>query len=150
MAAEIDANEHIILLVEDNPDDQELTMRALKKNNIQNRVVIANDGAEALDYLFAQGQHADRDSASMPRLILLDLKLPKVDGIELLQRIRKDPRTRRIPVVVLTSSGQARDIMTCYDHGANSFIRKPVDFNTFTDSVRQIGQYWLALNITIP
>lgn len=136
----------VILLVEDSPDDQTLTLRALKKNNIRNPVVVANDGVEAMDYLFATGGHADRDAADPPMLVLLDLKLPKVDGIQVLARLRADPRTELVPVVILTSSREERDLIDGYRSGANSYIQKPVDFEDFTDAVRQLGLYWLLLN----
>jgi two-component system response regulator len=139
-----------ILLVEDNPDDEALTLRALKRNNILNEVIVARDGAEALDYLFARGAHDGRDSGKQPEVILLDLKLPKVDGLEVLQEIRQDDRTRRLPVVILTSSNEERDIIAGYDLGANSYIRKPVDFNQFMEAVRQLGMYWLVLNVSPP
>ena len=137
-----------ILLVEDNPDDEKLTVRALKKNNIVNRVEVARDGVEALDYLFCTGAHAGRDPEAMPALVLLDLKLPKLDGQEVLRRIRADERTKRLPVVILTSSKEEQDLMDGYNGGANSYIRKPVDFTQFTDVVRQLGMYWLVLNET--
>jgi len=140
----------MILLVEDNPDDEALTLRALKQNKIQNEVVVARDGAEALDYLFARGAYAGRDLRVMPQLILLDLKLPKVDGLEVLQRLRADPRTAHLPVVVLTSSREGRDVIESYRHGANSYIPKPVDFARFTEAVRQLGLYWLVLNEPAP
>jgi len=136
----------VILLVEDNPDDEALTIRALKKNNIANEVVVARDGAEALDYLFATGAHAQRGANQLPQVVLLDLKLPKVDGIEVLQRIRSEPRTRLLPVVVLTSSNEDRDLAQSYSSGANSYVRKPVDFQQFLEAVRQLGLYWLVLN----
>ena len=136
----------IILLVEDNPDDEALTLRALKTNNIQNRVVVARDGAEALDYFFGTGAYAGRDMSVMPTVTLLDLKLPKVDGLEVLRRLRADERTRNIPVVILTSSKEEQDLLNGYKLGANSYIRKPVDFIQFTESVRQLGLYWLVLN----
>lgn len=139
-------NEKIILLVEDNPDDEELTMRALKKNNIRNDVVVAHDGVEALDYLFATGPHAGREVTAMPQLVLLDLKLPRVDGLEVLRRLRADPRTRLLPVVILTSSKEERDLVSGYSLGANSYVRKPVDFGEFTEAIRQLGLYWLILN----
>jgi CheY-like chemotaxis protein len=138
--------EKIILLVEDNPDDEELTVRALKKNNVTNELAIARDGVEALDYLFGTGAYAGRDATVVPGLVLLDLKLPKMDGLEVLRRIRADERTRRMPVVVLTSSKEEQDVIRSYDLGANSYIRKPVDFNQFTEAVRQLGLYWLMLN----
>jgi len=137
-----------ILLVEDNPDDEVLTRRALKKNNISNEVVVARDGAEALDYLFGMGAHEGRDTSIMPQVVLLDLKLPKVDGLEVLRRIRADERTRLLPVVILTSSGEQQDLTNGYGYGANSYIRKPVDFAQFVEAVRQLGLYWLVLNET--
>jgi two-component system response regulator len=133
-----------ILLVEDNPDDQALTLRALKKNNLANEVVTADDGVKALEYLF------NNKSSSLPALVLLDLKLPKVDGLEVLRRIRADDRTRRLPVVVLTSSKEDRDLMESYNLGVNSYVRKPVDFNEFMEAVRQLGLYWLVLNENPP
>ena len=139
-----------ILLVEDNPDDEALTLRALKRNNILNEVVVARDGAEALDYLFGEGRYEGLDATRLPEVVLLDLKLPKVDGLEVLRRIRGNEGTRRIPVVILTSSNEERDIITGYDLGANSYIRKPVDFNQFMEAVRQLGLYWLVLNVTAP
>jgi CheY-like chemotaxis protein len=139
-------NRKIILLVEDNPDDEALTIRALKKNNILNEVVVARDGAEALDYLFGLRNFAKRDTNITPEVILLDLKLPKVDGLEVLRRLRADERTRLTPVVVLTSSKEERDLIESYRLGANSYVVKPVDFNQFSDAVRQLGLYWLLLN----
>ena len=135
-----------ILLVEDNPDDEALTLRALKKNNIANEVVVARDGAEALDYLFATGPHAGRDPRYLPQVVLLDLKLPKVDGLEVLRRIRSDDRTRLLPVVVLTSSREDRDVVESYNRGANSYVRKPVDFEAFMEAAKQLGLYWLVVN----
>jgi len=143
-------NNKIILLVEDNPDDEALTLRALKKNNILNEVVVAHDGVEALDYLFATGSHAGRDTAVMPEVILLDLKMPKIDGLEVLRRVRADESTRLLPVVVLTSSKEERDMIESYSLGANSYIRKPVDFIQFGEAVQQLGLYWLVLNIAPP
>ena len=141
----------IILLVEDNPDDAALTLRALEKNDIANSMVkVANNGVEALDYLFGTGEYEGRDTASQPELILLDLKMPKMDGIEVLRRLRQDDRTRLLPVVVLTSSDEKDDIVKIYNLGANSYIRKPVDFDEFTEAVRQLGVYWLNLNILPP
>ncbi len=134
-----------ILLVEDNPDDVELTLRALKKAKIVNEVVVAHDGEEALELLFG-GTLAEHP----PEIVLLDLKLPKIDGFEVLRRIRAEPSTKRLPVVVLTSSTEEGDLVTSYDGGANSFIHKPVDFDQFTESVRQLGLYWLVLNIGAP
>ncbi len=138
--------EKTILLVEDNPDDEALTLRALKKNNIQNRVVVAHDGVEALDYLFSTGAHAGRDGREIPQVILLDLKLPKIDGLEVLRRVRADERTRLLPVVILTSSREEQDIINGYGLGANSYVRKPVDFNQFVEAVNKLGMYWLVLN----
>ena len=135
-----------ILLVEDNSDDEALTLRALKKNNIMNEVIVARDGVEALDYLFGTGKYAGRDLEALPQVVLLDLKLPKVDGLEVLRRVRADHRTKLLPVVILTSSNEERDRINGYDLGANSYIRKPVDFNQFIDAVRQLGLYWLVLN----
>lgn len=139
-------DESVILLVEDNPDDQALTERALARNNIRNTVVVAKDGAEALDWLFGRGQYAGRDPAQLPALILLDLKLPKVDGLEVLRQLRADERTRLAPVVILTSSREEQDLTQGYSLGANSYIRKPVDFAQFVEAVRQLGLYWLVLN----
>jgi two-component system response regulator len=138
-------NKHI-LLVEDNPDDVKLTLRALKKNNILNKVVVVEDGVEALDYLHGTGRFAGRDLSDMPQLILLDLKMPKLDGLEVLQRIRQDERTRILPVVILTTSSEDKDRIESYKLGANSYIRKPVDFNQFLEAVQQLGLYWLVLN----
>jgi two-component system, response regulator len=135
----------LILLVEDNPDDVALTLRALKKNNISNKIVVASNGVEALDYLFGTGPHAG-DDVVQPQLILLDLKLPKLDGFEVLKKLRADPRTRFLPVVILTSSKEQQDIVDGYGLGANSYIRKPVDFQQFVEAVRQLGMYWLVLN----
>ncbi len=139
-------NQRMILLVEDNPDDEELTIRALRKNNISNEVVVARDGAEALDFLFGTGKWAGRDLKNMPMLILLDLKLPKVDGLEVLERLRADPRTRLLPVVVLTSSREEQDLLRSYHLHANSYVRKPVDFTEFMEAARSLGMYWLLLN----
>lgn len=139
-----------ILLVEDNADDEVLTLRALKKNNIRNEIVVARDGVEALDYLFGTGAHAGRDVRIMPQVILLDLKIPKVDGLEVLRRIRANDITRLLPVVILTSSNEESDRVSGYGLGANSYVRKPVDFNQFAESVRQLGLYWLILNEPAP
>lgn len=139
-----------ILLVEDNPDDVALTLRALKKNNIANEVIVAKDGVEALDYLFGTGAYAGRDATKVPAVILLDLKLPKVDGLEVLESLRKDERTKLAPVVVLTSSKEEQDLVRSYKLGANSYIRKPVDFTQFSEAVRQLGLYWLVLNEPLP
>jgi two-component system, response regulator len=144
------ATEDVILLVEDNPDDEALTLRALNKNNIKNDLVVARDGAEALDYLFGTGKYAGRDTSIMPQVILLDLKLPKVDGFEVLRRLRADERTRLLPVVILTSSNEEQDRINGYGLGANSYVRKPVEFGSFIEGVRQLGLYWLILNQTAP
>jgi two-component system response regulator len=136
----------IILLVEDNPDDEALTLRAFKKNKILNEVVVARDGAEALDYLFGTGAYAGRDTSVMPQIILLDLKLPKVDGLKVLERIRADERTKLLPVIILTSSKEEQDLIEGYSLGANSYIRKPVDFGQFTEAIRLLGLYWFVLN----
>ena len=142
--------EKVILLVEDNADDEALTIRALKKNNILNEVVVARDGAEALDYLFGTGAYAGRDLTAPPQVVLLDLKLPKISGLEVLKRIRDDARTRMQPVVILTSSTEEQDLAAGYGLGANSYIRKPVDFDHFSEAARQIGLYWLVLNEAPP
>jgi len=142
--------DRVILLVEDNENDEVLTLRALKKSNIVNRVVVARDGAEALDYVFARGTYANRPPGDVPQVILLDLKLPKVDGLEVLRAIRADERTRLLPVVVLTSSVEEQDVIKSYGLGANSYVRKPVDFNQFVEAVRQLGLYWLVINQPVP
>jgi len=137
---------NMILLVEDNPDDEALTLRALKKNNILNEVVVARDGAEALDFLFGTGSYAGRDLTIMPEVILLDINLPKINGLEVLEKIRATERTRLLPVVILTTSNEEQDKLKSYTLGANSFIRKPVDFQQFSEAIRQLGVYWLLLN----
>jgi CheY-like chemotaxis protein len=136
----------VILLVEDNPDDVDLTLRALRKGNILNELVVARDGVEALDYLFGTGAHAGRDLSIMPTVVLLDLKLPKIDGLEVLRRLRANERTKFLPVVILTSSQEEQDLIDGYKLGANSYIRKPVDFVQFSEAVRQLELYWLLLN----
>jgi two-component system response regulator len=143
---ENEAENKMILLVEDNPDDEALTLRALKKNNIGNELFVVRDGAEALDFLFCTGAYTDRDPRKKPEVILLDLKLPKVDGLEVLRRIRVEESTRLLPVVILTSSKEEQDRVNGYKLGANSYVRKPVDFTEFVDAVRQLGLYWLVLN----
>jgi two-component system, response regulator len=140
----------IILLVEDNADDVELTLRAFQKSNVLNEIVVVRDGEEAVQYLFCTGQHAGRDPEAMPEVVLLDMKLPKLDGLGVLRRMRADERTRRLPVVVLTSSKEERDVTSSYDLGANSFVRKPVDFGEFVDAARHLGVYWLTLNEPAP
>jgi two-component system, response regulator len=140
------ADERLILLVEDNDDDVQLTLRALKLNHVANRVDVARDGAEALDYLFCRGAYADRDPKVLPQVVLLDLKLPRVAGMEVLEQIRREPRTKRLPVVILTSSNVESDLARSYDLGVNSYIRKPIDFTRFMDTVKSLGLYWLVLN----
>jgi two-component system response regulator len=142
----MDLNEIEILLVEDNPTDAELTIRALKKKNLANNLVWVKDGAEALDFLFATGEYADRSEKELPKLVLLDLRMPKVDGLEVLQRIKADERTRKIPVVVLTSSKEDKDIVESYKLGVNSYVSKPVEFDEFTEAVSTLGLYWILLN----
>ncbi|HYH98524.1 response regulator [Hyalangium sp.] len=143
-------NERVILLVEDNADDEVLTLRALRKSNIRNPIVVVRDGASALDYLFAQGAHAGRDLRLQPQVVLLDLHLPKLDGLAVLQRIREDERTRTLPVVMLTSSNEEKDLMGSYQLGVNSYVRKPVDVTAFFEAIRQLGMYWLVLNEPAP
>jgi two-component system response regulator len=140
----------MILLVEDNADDEALTLRALNKSKIANKIVVVRDGAEALDYLFCKGVHVDRDPLDLPQVILLDLKLPKVDGLEVLRQLRAEPRTHMLPVVILTSSKEEQDLVNAYSSGANSYVRKPVDFNQFVDAISQLGLYWLVLNEAPP
>ena len=141
----MDANK-LILLVEDNADDEELTLRALKRNNIANDVFVARDGEEALDFLFGTGAHAGRDSNALPQITLLDLNLPRLDGLGVLRRIRADERTRLLPVVVLTSSNEDEDVINSYSLGANAYVRKPVDFAQFAEAVKTLGLFWLLLN----
>lgn len=139
-----------VLLVEDNPDDQELIRMTLEESNVANDIVVLSDGAQALDYLFGAGAYAGRDVSDTPQVVLLDLKLPKVNGLEVLERLRADPRTAFIPVVILTSSSEEEDILASYQLKANSYIRKPVDFNHFAEAIKQLGLYWLILNHTPP
>jgi CheY-like chemotaxis protein len=145
-----DFHERVILLVEDNPDDELLTLRAFKKSNIRNPIVVVRDGAEAVDYLFAQGNYASRDPNVQPQVVLLDLHLPKLDGLAVLRHIRQDERTRLLPVVMLTSSNEERDLTGSYELGVNSYVRKPVDVGSFFEAIRQLGMYWLVLNETSP
>lgn len=146
MAIASDVSDRVILLVEDSADDEELTLHAFKSNRIRNPVVVARDGVEALDFLFARGACAGRDLRPAPALTLLDLNMPRLDGLEVLRQIRADERTRLLPVVVLTSSKEEQDLLQCYGLGANGYVRKPVDFAQFTDAIRQLGQYWLSIN----
>jgi two-component system response regulator len=139
-----------ILLVEDNADDVELTLRAFRKSDLVNNVTVVRDGVEALDYLLATGEHAERNPDDLPDLVLLDIKLPRVDGLQVLERLRGNPRTRLVPVVVLTSSIEPRDLLTCYTLGANSYVRKPIDFQQFSGALQQIGSYWLQTNQAPP
>jgi len=143
-------SEKMILLVEDNPDDEELTTRALRQAKIANEIVVARDGAEALDFLFGEGPNARRDLSRMPAVILLDLKLPKLSGLDVLNRLRADPRTKLIPTVILTSSSEEEDMLKSYQSGANSYVRKPVDFTQFATAVSQLGVYWMLLNQPVP
>ncbi|MDB4938122.1 MAG: response regulator receiver protein [Labilithrix sp.] len=136
----------IILLVEDNADDELLTLRAFKKSNVANTIVVVRDGVEALEWLFASGEHSARDASVMPQLILLDLKLPRLDGLEVLRRIRADERTALLPIVVMTSSKQDEDVLKSYQLGANSYVRKPVEFDKFLEAAKSLGMYWLVLN----
>jgi len=143
-------NDRIILLVEDNEDDEALTTRALKTHNLANNIAVARDGAEALDYLFARGDHAGRDIADLPAVMLLDLNLPRVGGLDVLKQVRADERTRSLPVVILTSSDEERDIIDSYELGANSYVRKPVEFSQFSEAVSQLGLYWMLRNEPLP
>ena len=143
-------SERYILLVEDNPDDEELTLLSLRKNNLAHDIVVVRDGVEAIEFLFGNGQYAQRDVAHVPTIILLDLKLPKLDGLGVLKRLRADERTRTLPVVVLTSSSQDADVIASYNLGANSYVRKPVDFGEFLEAVRTLGLFWLVLNVAAP
>jgi CheY-like chemotaxis protein len=140
------ANNKVILLVEDNPDDEALAIRALKRHHVGNEIVVAHDGVEALDYLFGKGQYEGRDISNKPSVVLLDLKLPRVDGLEVLRQLREDPRTKFLPVVVLTTSTEERDLINSYSLGCNSYIRKPVNFVQFSEAIRQLGMYWLLMN----
>ena len=137
---------NILLLVEDNPDDEELTLLAFEQSQIAHEVIVARDGVEALDYLFGTGIYADRDMSTMPALILLDLQLPRINGLEVLQRLRSDKRTKLLPVVILTTSNEQQDLINSYNVGCNSYLRKPVDYNQFVTAVQQLGMYWLLLN----
>lgn len=139
-----------ILLVEDNPDDEALAIRALKRHNISNEIVVMRDGVEALDYLFGRGSHAGRDTSVKPTVVLLDLKLPRIDGLEVLRQLRADDRTRLLPVVILTTSSEEQDMLSSYSLGCNSYIRKPVDFVQFSEAIRQLGVYWLLINEAPP
>ena len=140
----------VILLVEDNPNDVELTLRAFEKSSVLNEIVVVRDGEQAIQYLFSTGPHADRDPSRMPEVVLLDMKLPKIDGLGVLRRMRADGRTRRLPVVMLTSSREEKDVLLSYDLGANSFVRKPVDFGEFVEAANQLGLYWLVMNEPAP
>jgi two-component system, response regulator len=144
------SDNRMILLVEDNPDDEELTTRALKQAKVANDLVVVRDGAEAVEFLFGTGQHAGRDLSRMPALILLDLKLPKLSGLDVLQRLRADERTRLVPTVILTSSSEDEDKLKSYQHGANSYVRKPVEFGAFVTAVSQLGVYWMLINQSPP
>lgn len=143
-------SQKMILLVEDNADDEVLTLRALNKNKVANRIVVVRDGAEALDFLFCRGTYADRDPHDVPQITLLDLKLPKVDGLEVLRQVRANPHTQMLPIVILTSSSEEQDLIKAYTNGANSYVRKPVDFNEFVDAIGRLGLYWLILNEAPP
>ena len=141
---------HTILVVEDNPEDEELTLRALKKNRIGNEIVVVRDGAEALDFLFCRNTFAGRDPQALPELILLDIRLPKIDGLEVLRRLRAEKHTQSLPIVLLSSSNEKNDVIEGYKSGANSYVRKPIDFTQFIEAIRQLGLYWLALNEAPP
>lgn len=141
-----ESNQRVILLVEDNPDDEALAIRALKRHHIGNEIVVAHDGVEAIDYLFGTGMYAGRDVSLKPTVVLLDLKLPRIDGFEVLRRIRENEATRLLPVVVLTTSNEEQDLLNSYSLGCNSYIRKPVDFLQFSEAIRQLGMYWLLMN----
>jgi two-component system response regulator len=143
-------HDRVIVLVEDNANDEELTLRAFRKSNISNRVVVVRDGAEALDYFFSRGAHAARPEHELVQVVLLDLKLPKIDGLDVLRALRADERTKLIPIVILTSSAEDQDLVRGYGLGANSYVRKPVDFTQFVDAVRQLGLYWLVINQAAP
>ena len=143
-------SERTILLVEDNPDDEEFTLRSLRRANVSNEIMVARDGGEAVDWLFGQGVHAGRDASQVPAVVLLDLKLPKLSGIDVLRRMRADPLTRLVPVVVLTSSNEEEDMLNSYESGANSYVRKPVAFAAFADAVARLGAYWMLLNEVAP
>ena len=143
-------HDRVIVLVEDNANDEELTLRAFRKSNIVNRVVVVRDGAEALDYFFCRGAHAGRPTTEVVQVVLLDLKLPKVNGLDVLRALRADERTRLLPIVILTSSGEDQDLVRGYGLGANSYVRKPVDFTQFVEAVRQLGLYWLVINQAAP
>ena len=145
-----DLHQRVILLVEDNPDDEVLTLRALRKSNIRNPIVVVRDGAEAVDYLFARGAHSGRDASIQPQVILLDMHLPKLDGLAVLRHIREDERTQTLPVVMLTSSNEERDLVGSYRLGVNSYVRKPVDVGAFFEAIRQLGMYWAVLNEAVP
>ena len=144
------ATDNVILLVEDNEDDEVLTLRALKKHHIANEVVVARDGVEALDYLFGTGAHAGRDTTAQPQVVLLDLNLPRISGHDVLKRVRADSRTKHVPVVVLTSSKEDEDVLQSYSAGANAYVRKPVEFGEFTDAVKTLGLFWLVINQKVP
>ncbi|MGH8742392.1 MAG: response regulator [Burkholderiales bacterium] len=143
-------SEKMILLVEDNPDDEELTLRALRQAKVANEIVVARDGAEAVEFVFGEGRHAGRDLSRMPAVILLDLKLPKLSGLDVLQRLRSDERSKLVPVVVLTSSSEDEDMLKSYRSGANSYVRKPVEFGAFVNAVSQLGVYWVLINQAAP